>query len=121
MTVQSRIVLEPSAQGVVHATSKPPLLYELEPAAARKVLDDLQKQGPEETLGLTPREAQVLNLLARGYTNREIAPALVISVKTVGVHVSHILRKLGAPNRLEAAATISRLAPPPSGQSEPKA
>ena len=80
-----------------------------------------QKHDPQETLGLTPREAQVLNLLARGYTNREIAAALVISVKTVSVHVSHILRKLGAPNRLEAAATISRLAPPPSGQSEPKA
>ena len=80
-----------------------------------------EKHGPEEILGLTPREAQVLNLLARGYTNREIAAALVISVKTVSVHVWHILRKLGVPNRLEAAATISRLAPPPSGQSEPKA
>jgi len=42
MTAQYRIVLEPSAQGVVDATSKPPFLYELEPAAARKVLDDLQ-------------------------------------------------------------------------------
>ena len=42
MTAQYRVVLEPSAQGVVDATSKPPFLYELEPAAARKVLDDLQ-------------------------------------------------------------------------------
>jgi len=42
MAVQSRIVLEPSAQAVVDATSQPPFLYELEPAAARKVLDDLQ-------------------------------------------------------------------------------
>jgi acetyl esterase len=42
MTVQNRIVLEPSAQGIVDATSTPPFLYELEPAAARKVLDDLQ-------------------------------------------------------------------------------
>ncbi len=106
-----------------------PLLRELELLAQRARLDlapppaafPEQKHGPEEILGLTPREAQVLNLLARGYTNREIAAALVISVKTVSVHVSHILRKLGAPNRLEAAATISRLAPPPSGQSEPKA
>jgi DNA-binding CsgD family transcriptional regulator len=106
-----------------------PLLRELELLAQRARLDlapppaafPEEKHGPEEILGLTPREAQVLNLLARGYTNREIAAALVISVKTVSVHVSHILRKLGAPNRLEAAATISRLAPPPSGQSEPKA
>jgi acetyl esterase/lipase len=42
MAVQSRIVLEPSAQGVVDATSTPPFIYELEPAAARKVLEDLQ-------------------------------------------------------------------------------
>ncbi len=42
MSVQSQIVLEPSAQGIVDATSIPPFLYELEPAAARKVLDDLQ-------------------------------------------------------------------------------
>ena len=42
MSVQSQIVLEPSAQGIVDATSTPPFLYELEPAAARKVLDDLQ-------------------------------------------------------------------------------
>jgi acetyl esterase len=42
MAVQSRIVLEASAQAIVDATSTPPLLYELEPAAARKVLDDLQ-------------------------------------------------------------------------------
>jgi acetyl esterase/lipase len=42
MTVQSRIVLEPSAQTIVDATSTPPFLYELEPAAARKVLEDLQ-------------------------------------------------------------------------------
>jgi acetyl esterase len=42
MTVQNRVVLEPSAQGIVDATSTPPFLYELEPAAARKVLDDLQ-------------------------------------------------------------------------------
>jgi acetyl esterase len=42
MAVQSRIVLEASAQAIVDATSTPPFLYELEPAAARKVLDDLQ-------------------------------------------------------------------------------
>ena len=42
MTAQNPVVLEPAAQGVVDATSKPPFLYELGPAAARKVLDDLQ-------------------------------------------------------------------------------
>ena len=70
------------------------------------------RQGLEELLGLTPREAEVLTLVARGLANREIAAALVISVKTASVHVSHILRKLDAPNRLEAAAIAHRLAPP---------
>jgi DNA-binding NarL/FixJ family response regulator len=58
--------------------------------------------GPGELLGLTPREAEVLALVARGYTNPEIAATHVIRVRTAGVYVSHILRKLGAPNRLEA-------------------
>jgi len=104
-----------------------PLLRELELLAQRARLEltppqatfSTANQGPEEILGLTPRETEILNLVARGYTNREIAATLVISAKTVSVHVSHILRKLGAPNRLEAAATIHRLAPPPLGQSEP--
>lgn len=69
--------------------------------------------GLEESLGLTSREAEVLNLIARGYTNREIAEALVISVKTASVHVSHILAKLDAPNRREAAAIAHRISPPP--------
>jgi DNA-binding NarL/FixJ family response regulator len=55
---------------------------------------------------------EVLTLLARGYTNREIAATLVISAKTASVHVSHILRKLGAPNRREGDATAHHLPPP---------
>jgi DNA-binding CsgD family transcriptional regulator/tetratricopeptide (TPR) repeat protein len=96
-----------------------PLLRELELLAQRARLDlAVPEPSPdgtgalEETLGLTPREAEVLALVARGYTNREIAAALVISVKTASVHVSHILRKLGASNRVEAAAIAHRLLPP---------
>jgi DNA-binding NarL/FixJ family response regulator len=59
--------------------------------------------------GLTPREREVLEQLALGRTNRQIAAELFISVKTAGVHVSHILDKLGAANRGEAAATARRL------------
>jgi DNA-binding NarL/FixJ family response regulator len=68
----------------------------------------------QHTLGPPLREAEVLTLIARGYTNREIAETLVISVKTAGVHVSHILRKLDAPNRLEAAAIPHRSPRDPS-------
>jgi DNA-binding CsgD family transcriptional regulator len=60
-------------------------------------------------LGLTPRELEVLEHLARGQTNREIAAELFISARTAGVHVSHILEKLGASTRTEAAAAAHRL------------
>ena len=64
-------------------------------------------------LDLTERELQVLSLLAAGLTNREIAQKLFISQRTAGVHVSHILSKLGVPNRVMAAAAAQRLGLPP--------
>jgi DNA-binding CsgD family transcriptional regulator len=60
-------------------------------------------------LGLTPRELEVLEHVAMGQTNREIAAELFISARTAGVHVSHILEKLGASTRTEAAAAAHRL------------
>jgi DNA-binding CsgD family transcriptional regulator/tetratricopeptide (TPR) repeat protein len=92
-----------------------PLLREIEMLAQRARLDltpPLVGSAPPRPLGLTRREEEVLSLLARGYTDREIAATLVISVKTASVHVSHILRKLDAPNRREAAAIAHRLASP---------
>ena len=92
-----------------------PLLREIEMLAQRARLDLAPPSAPSvapRPLGLTSREEEVLSLLARGYTDREIAATLVISVKTASVHVSHILRKLGAPNRREAAAIAHRIAPP---------
>jgi DNA-binding NarL/FixJ family response regulator len=55
----------------------------------------------------------VLRLLSRGYTNREIAAELTISIKSTSVHVSHILRKLDVSSRLEAARIAHQLAQPP--------
>ncbi len=97
-----------------------PLRRELELLAQRARLDFA---GPEptppdetsrwaDTLGLTPREVDVLGLVARGHTNPDIANALFISVKTASVHVSNILRKLDVPNRREAAAVAHRLTTP---------
>jgi ATP/maltotriose-dependent transcriptional regulator MalT len=54
--------------------------------------------------GLTPREAEVLGLLASGRTNRDIAAELVISVHTVERHLATIYRKIGARNRTDATA-----------------
>ncbi|MDQ1462469.1 MAG: hypothetical protein QOI08_3953, partial [Actinomycetota bacterium] len=59
--------------------------------------------------GLTPRERQVLALVADGRTNRQIAEALFINEKTASVHVSNILSKLGVANRGEAAAVAHRV------------
>jgi DNA-binding NarL/FixJ family response regulator/tetratricopeptide (TPR) repeat protein len=74
-----------------------------------------QGSGLGELLGLTPREVEVLGLVARGYTNRQIAAALVISVKTASVHVSHILAKLQVQNRVEPprSRTVSPRRHPP--------
>ncbi|GAA0944550.1 helix-turn-helix transcriptional regulator [Actinocorallia libanotica] len=65
--------------------------------------------------GLTARELEVLARLAEGGSNREIAEALFISAKTVSVHVSNILGKLGVSSRTEAAAAAHRLGILPAG------
>jgi DNA-binding CsgD family transcriptional regulator/tetratricopeptide (TPR) repeat protein len=59
--------------------------------------------------GLSPREREVLALVAQGRTNREIGERLFISQKTVGVHVGNILSKLEVSGRVEAAAVAIRL------------
>jgi DNA-binding CsgD family transcriptional regulator len=57
---------------------------------------------------LTPREQEVLSLLVAGRSNGEVAKVLVISEKTVSVHVSNILRKTGTSSRVEAAELARR-------------
>ena len=57
---------------------------------------------------LTARELEVLALVAAGHTNREIGDRLFISEKTVSVHVTYAMDKLGALSRYEAAATATR-------------
>ncbi len=57
---------------------------------------------------LTPREREIIALVAEGRTNGEIGKQLFISTKTVSVHVSNILGKLGASSRTEAAAVARR-------------
>jgi len=92
-------------------------------ASGRSLLDtDLAKKAMErlaETPGseLTEREREVLALVARGYTNKQIADALYVSEKTARNHVSHILDKLGLSRRSEAAAyAVEHKLVPPRGQ-----
>lgn len=93
-----------------------PLREDVELLAARARLSLApEKQTPVPTepgddgFGLTPREQDVLRLVAAGRTNRQIAEELFISPKTASVHVSNILAKLGVAGRGEAAALAHRL------------
>ncbi|MFJ4922564.1 AAA family ATPase [Streptomyces sp. NPDC088725] len=76
---------------------------------------------PATALGLTPRERDVLRLVATGHSNRRIAGELFISPKTASVHVSNILAKLGVSGRTEAAALAHRLRLFPERPGRPEA
>jgi DNA-binding NarL/FixJ family response regulator len=71
----------------------------LQPVVASKLLRQVTQDSPES---LTPREQKVLQLLAQGLQNKEIAAELIITERTVKFYVSSILSKLGAGNRTEA-------------------
>jgi DNA-binding NarL/FixJ family response regulator len=70
--------------------------------------------------GLTRRERDVLGLLSAGRTNKEIAQSLFLSESTVKVHVRHVLRKIGARTRTQAAIYALKKRQP-EAQGEPRA
>lgn len=76
----------------------------LHPAIARRLLGEVGAAPPPAAADpLTERELEVLQLLAQGCSNQEIAHALTLSERTVGAHVSHILKKLHVASRTQAA------------------
>jgi DNA-binding NarL/FixJ family response regulator len=93
-----------------------PLLTAIQDLARRARMDlsaaaePVPRDEPAAThpFGLTDRELDVLRLLGQGKTNPEIAVALFISPRTAGVHVTHILRKLDATTRVQAATIADR-------------
>jgi DNA-binding CsgD family transcriptional regulator len=77
---------------------------------------------PATAHGLTPREAEVLRLLAAGHTDRQIAESLVVGRRTVEGHVAHILVKLGVPTRTAAASAAvaaGLVIPQPAARPDP--
>lgn len=83
----------------------------LHPAVTRKLIDefaDMAKSGGKPDKELSRREREVLQLLAYGKANKEIAKALGIGAQTVKTHVSHIFAKLGAADRTGAVALALR-------------
>jgi DNA-binding NarL/FixJ family response regulator len=85
----------------------------LNPEIAIRVLGHLTGTSPQQAdlpaMHLSPREREVLQLLAQGRTNREIARTLTVSVSTVKIHVEHILAKLGVSDRTQAAVRALEL------------
>jgi DNA-binding NarL/FixJ family response regulator len=79
----------------------------LAPAITRRLIAEFarlrpRQVRPEALSELTPRETEILGLVAEGLSNREIAERLVLSDETVKTHVSHVLRKLGLRDRAQA-------------------
>lgn len=82
----------------------------LDPAVTRRVLERLRTKPEEDELsGLTDQERKILELIAEGLTNRQIAEQIFLAEKTVKNYVSNILAKLGMNRRSEAAAYAARL------------
>jgi DNA-binding NarL/FixJ family response regulator len=72
-------------------------------------LSQLSHAHPSSPDELTPRERELLELMVKGLSNKEMAQALAISENTVKYHVKHILQKLGVQNRTEAAVQAVRI------------
>lgn len=83
----------------------------ISPQVARHLLSQLEAPTgitPRDA-GLTPREVEILRLVARGYKREEVARRLSISVSTVGTHVNSIYRKLEVRSNIEAVAIAGRM------------
>ncbi|RUT35198.1 response regulator transcription factor [Arsenicitalea aurantiaca] len=83
----------------------------LSPTIARRIMEHFQRTGPvaEPSGELTPRETEVLALIARGLRNADVAIALGLAETTIATHIKAIYRKLGISSRAEASRHASRL------------
>jgi two-component system response regulator DevR len=84
----------------------------LDPVLTQRVLDRIRDHSDEDPLlaTLTPQERRILDLVAEGQTNRQIAAAMFLAEKTVKNYVSNLLSKLGMERRTQAATYATRVA-----------
>jgi len=109
----ARLSAARSAQQNAHRRIDPCYLAELMRACGQADGVSAQRQSAAAPSGLaeplTDRELEVLRLIAAGRSNQRIAHDLVVALNTVKKHVTHVLGKLGAANRTEAAARARQL------------
>jgi DNA-binding NarL/FixJ family response regulator len=84
----------------------------LDPLATARVIERLRRPQPDDDrlASLSPQERRILELLADGLTNRQIATEMYLAEKTIKNYVSNLLMKLGMSRRTEAAVYAARLA-----------
>jgi DNA-binding NarL/FixJ family response regulator len=82
---------------------------------------DSRNAPQDDGRGLSPREREILALLAEGLTQKQIAAELVLSPKTVSTHIQHVLAKLGVHSRAQAVAAAYRLGLVSPSMSSPRA
>jgi two-component system, NarL family, response regulator DevR len=84
----------------------------MDPALIQRLLEKIQRGSEEDPLlaSLTPQERRILDLVADGQTNRQIANELYLAEKTVKNYVSNLLSKLGMERRTQAASYATRVA-----------
>jgi len=116
------VAVGPGAPGAADAVAVGPGTSDVPGAGSPDIVRAIDEQviaslrkAPADSYGLSPREQEVLNILAEGRTDRDIAARLFISQRTVHVHVRRILFKLGVSSRTEAAGIAIRQGLVPEG------
>lgn len=77
-------------------------------AHSLRCVNDVSQESTDLAIPLTPREVEVLGLVANGLSNRDVSAALFVSVGTAKTHVENIIRKLGVSDRVQAAVWAAR-------------
>ena len=102
LVIAGGIYVPPMTLGQVHDLDEP----RAAPAARAPAPDSMPSF---ESMGLTPRQADVLTLLLQGKSNKDIARRLVLSVETVKDHVQAVLRALGVSSRTQAVLAVGQM------------
>jgi DNA-binding NarL/FixJ family response regulator len=112
-----------NGEGAIDPTVQHHVMHEIASGPAVRTSPDRRTEDPPLPAGLTPREAEVLALIADGLTNAQVASRLLVSERTVKSHINHLLTKIGARDRAQAVIFAYRngLAAPGGDAANPPA